>query len=225
MSQVKASEVQRKYAMELLAKNPNAVIVLPQVEDDGTITGQSVVETGTKGFGYVQLFSREVTVDFRKGVEFENVREKWCLHRGKADLIAAKYPAGTVLKGRIVTEDMFTPTNAANLEQDLKFMSAEARTMNLPSMGVDGEGEVRPIYQMKYWDPTGNTADTIIPAVNREDILAKTRVAGNGQSDALKAKAAQLQVLKEELAQLQGKATKTRADKNRIAEIEELIEA
>lgn len=217
MSDKKVSQIQREYAMAILEKNPNAVVVLPQVDDDGTITKDSVVETGTKGFGYIQLFSRVETTEDRKGVEFVNVREHWCLHRGNAESLATKYPAGAVLGGRIVTEEGFAPTNPNNPLQDLKYMNAVAREMNLVSMGVDGEGELHNIYQQKYWDRTGNVADVIIPAANRDTILAKVAAETASRNDAQKAIEQQKQA---RIAVLQAKATKTPKEK---AELESLL--
>lgn len=217
MSTKTNAQIQREYAMALLEKNPNAVVVLPHVEDDGTISKESVVETGSKGFGYIQLFSRVETTEDRKGVEFTNVREHWCLHRGNAESLATKYPAGTILGGRIVTEEGFAPTNPNNLLQDLKYMSAVAREMNLVSMGVDGEGELHNIYQQKYWDRTGTVGDIIIPTANREDIVAKTATETAKRNDAQKAIEAQKAA---RIAALQAKATKTPKEK---AELESLL--
>lgn len=216
MSTKTNAQIQREYAMALLEKNPNAVVVLPHVEDDGTISKESVVETGSKGFGYIQLFSRVESVDDRKGVEFINVREHWCLHRGNAESLATKYPAGAILTGRIVTEEGFAPTNPNNLLQDLKYMSAVAREMNLVSMGVDGEGELHNIYQQKYWDRTGNTADIIIPTANREDIVAKTATETAKRNDAQKAITAQHEARK--LA-LQAKSTLTVREKQELEDL------
>lgn len=213
MSDKKVSQIQREYAMGILEKNPNGVVVLPHVDDDGTITKESVVETGSKGFGYIQLFSCVETTTDRKGVEFVNVREHWCLHRGNAEMLAKKYPVGTVLPGRIVTEDSLVPTNPNNLLQDLKFMSAIAREMNLVCEGVDEEGEMKPVYQQKYWDRTGTVGDIIIPTANREDILAKTAAETEKRSAAQKAIN---QKNAERIAALQAKATLTPKEKQEL---------
>lgn len=211
MSEVKASEVQRAYAQNVIAQCAakginNPVVVLPAVDDEGNLLPDSAHETGTKGFGYIQLYQVRTVV--LKGVEFDN--EQWCLHRGKAENLNAKYKAGQVLSGHIVIEDSLLPVNPLDPQQGLKYRNKGAVALQMPAC-IHGER----IYTNKYWDPTGTVQDTIIASDNDEAVMTAVAQANNAQAGIAQRKA-------QRIAELQAKATKTPREK---AELKELMEA
>lgn len=212
MTNIKLSDVKRAYAQKALAIAKGkgikgSVVVLPEfMEENGTWvpTDSAVIESAnsTKGFGYIGLVqNRTVMV---KGAEFDN--DVWAIQRGKVASMEAKYTPGMVLEGHIVTEDTLTAPNPSNVAQDLKYISAAAREANIPCTIDD-----QPIYQIRYWDNTGTIADTHIPHNNVIEVVAK-----NTGMKAAQAK---------RLAELQGKATKTKAEKLEIAELEDAVGA
>lgn len=212
MTNIKLSDVKRAYAQKALAIAKGkgikgSVVVLPEfMEENGTWvpTDSAVIESPntTKGFGYINLVQNRAIM--AKGVEFD--REVWAIHRGKMTSLEAKYTPGMILEGHLVIEDSLSPSNINNIEQDLKYISAQAREQKI-TCTIDDQ----PIYQIKYWDRTGTVEDTEIKHNNIIEVIAK-----NTGIKAAQAK---------RLAELQGKATKTKAEKLEIAELEDAVGA
>lgn len=167
-----AADAKRAYIQQLIAENPSlagTVIVLPAfMEEDGQhypTEDSAIASGGTKGFGYVALIQTRTV--FGEGVQFEN--ELWAIQRGKLTSLEAQYKAGASLPGNIVVKDTLTPPNPALVDQDLKFTSAATREANEPCMQGD-----KPIYQIKFWDPTGTKHDVTLEHTNAADLQVIT---------------------------------------------------
>ena len=167
--QMTLPEAKTAYAQAILNKNAgsaNTVVVLPEFMQEGDTwvpTDSAVIasENSTKGFGYVCLV-QSATVHL-KGVEFENTL--WTIQRGRVAAMESKYTPGTLLPGRIVTQDTLTPPNVADPTQNLKYISAAAREAKIACTLDD-----QPIYQERYWDPTNTQVDITLPHNN--DVVA-----------------------------------------------------
>lgn len=237
----KVTDAKRAYAhakyAELAAKGiVNPVIVLPVFDEDN---GEVIVNHGecaiaspnsTKGFGYIQLYQRTITMD--KGVQYDN--ESFAIQRGKVTSLAAMYKPGQVLPGRIVTEDTLVAPNPSDLKQNMKFKNESARTMGIPYK----VGE-QPIYNIKYWSTDPQVQDTRIEATNRAEVEGLLANTGKANSDAIKSaaqkmlagagsrkKEATVEELQEELDELEEiKSTKrTPEQKARIKELTAMLE-
>ncbi len=212
MSVIKLSDAKRAYAQKALAAAKakglvGTVIVLPEfMEENGqwVPTETAVVESpnSSKGFGYVGLIQNRTV--FAKGVEFDN--DLWAIQRGKIASLGAKYTPGMTLPGHIVVEDTLTAPNSGNLQQDLKYISASARLAGI-ACTIDDQ----PIYQVKYWDPSGTSADITIHHNN--DVPALVAASASVRNEQLQAKRTQLTMLL-------GKTTKTAGDKKLIADLQ-----
>lgn len=165
----------RAYAEKMSAEyakkgQPGAVIVMPEFmeDEDGSVHAvpeEFVTARGDKGFGYMQLYS--ATTEFQKGVQYDVVRA--CLQRGRVTSLQTQYKAGMNLGGRIVSEDTMTPPNASNVDQDLKYANEALRTAGIPMKVGDA-----PIYNIRYWEPTGTVLDTRIEHTNQAELEAFT---------------------------------------------------
>ena len=172
-----SAELKRAFAQEVIANASkkgilNPIVILPAYDES---TGELIEDeavtpsaNSTKGMGFVNLFqSRTVML---KGVEFEN--EVWCIHRGKVTSLEAKYKAGEILSGKIVLEDTLTPPNPNDPSQGLKFPNKACMEAGISLMIGDN-----PIYQLKWWDETGEVADTTIQHDNQAEIDQITNAA------------------------------------------------
>jgi hypothetical protein len=200
----KVRDAKRAYAEKMTAEyakkgQSGAVIVMPEFmeDEDGSVhqlPEDFVTARGDKGFGYMQLYS--ATTEFQKGVQYDVVRA--CLQRGRVTSLQTQYKAGMNLGGRIVSEDTMTPPNAANLLQDLKFSSEALRTAGIP-MKVESKDPadptkkiVKPIYNIRYWEPTGTAHDVRIEHTNQLELEAFTAQSGKANSGAMQNAAANM---------------------------------
>lgn len=208
--QVKLADVKRAYAAAVLAKagtGNGTVVVLPEfMEDNGTWvpTEAAAIDSpnSTKGFGYVALVQYGTVA--LKGVEFENYL--FCIQRGRTDSLSTKYTPGMILPGRIVTEDSLSPVNAADPTYGLKFASEAARIANIPCTIDD-----QPIYQLKYWDRSGEAKDSLIQHNNDVAALVAKAKPSAGMDTAKAAR----------IAELKSKTSRTKAEKLELAELED----
>ena len=226
------------YAEQMTAKYKaqgilSPVIVMPEFmeDEDGSVHAvpeEFVTARGDKGFGYMQLYS--ATTEFQKGVQYDVVRA--CLQRGRVTSLQTQYKAGMNLGGRIVSEDTMTPPNASNVAQDLKYANEALRTAGIP-MKVGAA----PIYNIRYWEPTGTVLDTRIEHTNQAELEAFTATSGKANSAGIQNASAALMAgkqpaadvdveeLTEELDELKAipVAQRNAAQKARIKELKDTL--
>jgi hypothetical protein len=238
----KVRDAKRAYAEKMTAEyakkgQPGAVIVMPEFmeDEDGSVhqlPEDFVTARGDKGFGYMQLYS--ATTEFQKGVQYDVVRA--CLQRGRATSLQTQYKAGMNIGGKIVSEDTLTPPNAANPLQDLKFGSEALRTAGIPMKVGD-----KPIYNIRYWEPTGTAHDIRIEHTNQLELEAFTAQSGKANTGAIQNAAVNMlagknstppaddvdvEELNEELEELKAipVAQRNAAQKARIKDIKAILE-
>jgi hypothetical protein len=176
-----SAELKRAFAQEVIANASkkgilNPIVILPAYDElaGELIEDQAVTPSAnsTKGMGFINLYqSRTVKLKTSSGtVEFEN--ETWCIHRGKVASLEAKFKAGELLPGKIVLEDTLTPINPNDPSQGLKFPNKACMEAGISLMIGDN-----PIYQLKWWDETGEVADTTIQHDNQAEIDEITNAA------------------------------------------------
>lgn len=195
-SKVNLTEVRTNWALaksaELAAQGiNNAVIVLPAFDEDGTPMDTAVTETGSKGWGWVQLFQQSSNYDWKQGAIYDNNR--WSILRASAKSLEAKFKPGQVLTGNILLIDTLIAPNPGNLSQDLRYtrreiydMVAQGNTSAIPCKIGDS-----PIYRVRRWEPTGTERDSTIEHTNQAEIDAwftsTTKSMNTANSAAIKA--------------------------------------
>jgi hypothetical protein len=175
MNKVELTKMKTAWAMARIAELnaqgiENPVIVLPAFDDDGTIMDTAVTTTGTKGWGYIQLFQSTSTYDWMNGAMYE--QNRWALMRANAATLEAKFKPGQNIGGNILVVDTLTPTNAANPQQDLRYTRREiydmveaGNTTAIPCKVND-----KPVYRVRRWEPTGKEQDMVISHTNQVEI-------------------------------------------------------
>jgi hypothetical protein len=176
----KSAESKRNFAYKTLKAASlkgvaESIVILPEYdeEEDSLLDNCAIPSPkSTKGMGYIALFqTREVILKTNSGtVEFEN--ELWCIHRGNVDRLEAKYSAGQLLKGNIITKDTMELPNPNDPNQGYKYISAACREAEA-FCTIKGQ----PIYQIKYWDNSGMDEDITIAHDNQEELDEVTNAA------------------------------------------------
>jgi len=239
---INLTEVRTKWALaksaELAAQGiNNAVIVLPAFDEDGTIMDTAVTTSGTKGWGFVQLFQMSSNYDWKQGAMFDNNR--WAILRASAASLEAKFKPGQNIGGNILIVDTLVAPNPANLAQDLRYtrreiydMVAQGNTSAVPCKVAD-----KPVYRVRRWEPTGTEKDSTIEHTNQAEIdqwyAGATKSLNTANSGAIKAagKAAlagkptpeQMEAELDELMAIRA-GKRTPEQKARIAELEAALE-
>ena len=166
-----SAEVKRAFAQEIMAEAAkkgitNPVIVLPAVTKTGEIIEDTCVVPSKKNptvMGYVSFYQVAPMTSKNKRLDMEI--EHWAISVGRIDRFEAKYEAGQILPGRIAIEETLEPPNAEDIEQDLKFASNACKEAGRPCT-INGDM----IYQIKYYDPTGQAKDVLLAHDNFEEI-------------------------------------------------------
>lgn len=191
---INLTEVRTKWALakvaELAAQGiTNAVIVLPAIDEDGTIMDTAVTTTGTKGWGYIQLFQQASNYDWKQGAIYDNNR--WAILRANAASLEARYKPGQNVGGNILVIDTLVAPNPANLAQDLRYTRREIYDMVAAgnTEAVPCKVGTAPVYRVRRWEPTGKEVDTTIEHTNQAEIdqwFAGVAKSLNGNSEALR---------------------------------------
>ena len=165
-----SAELKRAFAQEIMAEVAkkgitNPVIVLPAVINGELIEDTCVVPSKKNPtvMGYVSFYQVAPMTSKNKRLDMEI--EHWAISVGRIDRFEAKYEPGQILPGRIAIEETLEPPNAEDTKQDLKFASNACKEAKVPCT-INGEM----IYQIKYYDPTGEAKDVLLAHDNFEEI-------------------------------------------------------
>lgn len=231
-----AGKITKEEADIKIAKVGSPVIVLPAFDEDGTIMDTAVTTSGTKGWGYVQLFQQANSYDWKQGAMYDNNR--WALLRANAASLEARFKPGQVLTGNILIIDTLVEPNPANLAQDLRYtrreiydMVAQGNTSAVPCK-VGG----KPVYRVRRWEPTGTEKDITIEHTNQAEIdqwyASVTKSLNKPNSSAIhnagkaalagKVTPEQMEAELDELMAIRA-GKRTPEQKARIAELEEML--
>lgn len=195
MNKVELTKMKTAWAMARIAELnaqgvSNPVIVLPAFDDDGTIMDTAVTTTGSKGWGYIQLFQATNTYDWKNGAIYD--QNRWAIMRANAATLEAKFKPGMNVGGNILLVDTLVAPNAANTMQDLRYTRREIYDMVEAgnTTAVPCKLEEKPIYRVRRWEPTGKEQDIVIPHTNQAEIdtwfATAVKSIGTANSNAIK---------------------------------------
>lgn len=177
MSKVNLTEVRKAIANEMIAGYvakgiTNAVVVLPALDEEGTIQDTAVTLSGTKGWGTVNVVAFSAT--YNKFTQILSATSRWALIRGNGEALNKQYKPGQNIGGRIISIESTVPRNALNVKQDMKYFnsnmyeSVAAGATDVPACTIGG----KPIYKFNAWSPDANDTDILIAHDNQAEIQA-----------------------------------------------------
>ncbi len=177
-------EVKREQALAIIEQlrkkgHNNPVVVLPVYINEGTEQApvwEATSETGVEGNNPDWCAVNVVSSQRVYGDSgFMNEQYRSALIRMK--VTSNTFKPWETINGRIVIVESTTPTNANNLDQDVKYINAEAQANDLPCT-VDGEL----IYRRAFFTEDNTRTDSILAHDNDDAIrnkLAEIRAIAN----------------------------------------------
>lgn len=212
-------EVKKKYALAAIEKarangHANPIIVMPVfMEDDNDVYGPTN-ETGISGKNIEWCAVNVVanTTAFRGGFKVDTYQSALIRMRVSSNT----FKAGQVLGGKIYTVESTVPSNPANIEDGIKYISSALREAKMPCLK---DGKV--VYQQHFYTDNMSEPDVLIAHDNADELAnAGTQLkasnspqAGLGNAAAKAAKIAELQAIP--------KAKRTTEQKMELADLME----